>query len=58
MHSALSHFSTQGFKVCKIAEAKNNLNYKSNNAKTREHLMKQGGSRFKTDVNTYLFLEI
>lgn len=58
LHSVLSPFSTQGFKVYKIVKAKNNLNYKSNNAKTREQLMKQEGSRIKTHVSTYFLLEI
>jgi len=41
LHSALSHFSTQGFEVYTIVKARDNLNDTSNKAETREHFMKQ-----------------
>lgn len=37
-------------------KAKDNLNDKSSDAKTREHLMKQVGNLFKTDVSKCYFL--
>jgi len=56
LHSALSHFSTQGFEVYTIVKARDNLNDTSNKAETREHFMKQVRSWFETDMSEHFFL--